>query len=158
MLALRAGQSAALRRGDLAGAMACARRARELHPYEHVGDERLGLLYGKQLEVEPALAHSLRAVSIAPFCHVAHQSRAVALFVSGDFAGAERHARRALEIEEPSEPDAGNHDLILLRALTGDVDGLERCLKKLDAEQPLSLFPRYFEVLRAKAREQAKKP
>ena len=157
MTALRAMQGTALRRGDLAAAMGFARRARELHPYEHVGDERLGLLYGKQLEIEPALAHSLRAISIAPFCHVAQQSRAVALFVAGDFAGAERHARRSITIEEPKESDAGNDGLILVRALTGDVEGLERCLKTLEAEEPLSLFPRYFAALRAKAQEQAKK-
>jgi hypothetical protein len=44
-----------------------------------------------------------------------------------------------------------------VRALTGDMDGLERCLAHLAAEEPLSLFPRTFAALRAKAKEQAKK-
>jgi len=116
------------RRGDHEAAFRCAQRLYELFPYEHRGPERLAELHAKRLDVEAALAHSAHAADAAPFCHIAVTSRALALFVAGDYQEAARHAERALMLDEPDEPDAAKDALWVLRAIQRDQAGLERCL------------------------------
>ncbi len=146
--ALTAMEEAWVRGGDLEAALGCARRLVEHHPHEHVGPERLALLHGKQGNIEDALACSLRAIDAAPFCHNAQASRAVALFMAGDLAGAERHARRSLAIEEPDRVDDGADALMITRAIEHDRDGLERCLATLEQSQPVAVFAQYKAELR----------
>jgi tetratricopeptide (TPR) repeat protein len=114
--------------GDKQGALQAARTAREKFPYQHLGDERLALLLGRDLDVESALRHSERAVGLAPFCHLAQTARAVALFVAGDFAGARQHAARSNALEPSSIPDQWSDAEAILRALAGDGAGLERLI------------------------------
>jgi tetratricopeptide (TPR) repeat protein len=125
---LSAWESFCLDEGDTDGAFAAARAALEHHPYQHLGDERLALLFGRNLEVEPAMAHSLRAVKLAPFCHLAQSARAVACFAAGDLEQAERHAKRSVHLEPGDEPDEWDEAEALLRALRGDAEGLGRLL------------------------------
>jgi tetratricopeptide (TPR) repeat protein len=141
--ALSAIEEAHVRQGEVDAAIECAERLMELHPYEHVGPERLGALRGKRLEVDDALAHSHRAVDAAPFCHNAHWSRALAHFAAGDLELAAVHARRSLALEEPDDEDAGNDCLMILRAIEGDADGVRRCLDKLHESQPEAVFAEY---------------
>jgi tetratricopeptide (TPR) repeat protein len=129
-------------------ALRCAFRLKELHPYEHQGPERLGILLAKLFRVEEALQFSMQAVDAAPFCHISHRSRAVALFMAGQHELAEQHARQALSLEEPEEEDAGDDSLIVLRALSGDVDGLQRCLESLEQEEPPEIFAEFKQHLR----------
>lgn len=150
--ALSAMQEAWVRRGDLERSIECATRLSELYPYEHQGPERLGALLGKSFELEPALELSERAVTSAPFCHNAHWSRAVTLFAAGDLVGAETHARRALALDEPLEADPGNDCVMILRALAGDAEGLDRCLARLEASEPVSIFADFKARLRDVAR------
>lgn len=109
--------------------LACAQRIFELHPYEHRGPERLAELHAKRLEVAPALAHSAHAADAAPFCHIALESRALALFVAGELEQAERYARRSLALSRLAEPDAPSSALWVVRAIICDREGLERSLQ-----------------------------
>ena len=149
--ALSAMEGVWVRRGDLAAAIACARRLIELHPYEHVGPERLAMLLAQSLEVEEALACSHRAVDAAPFCHNAHWARSAALFAADELEGAERHARRVLALEEADAEDDANGALMLLHALEGRADALERCLASTYRQRP-DVFPAFDAKLRALAR------
>lgn len=150
--ALGAMENAWVRRGDLAQAIACARRLTELHPYEHIGPERLGALLARQLEVEEALVCSLRAVDAAPFCHNAHWSRALALFANDELDAAVTHARRALALHEPDAEDAANGSLMIVYAADKKPDALEACLETQYAEQPRELFAAFDDKLRGVAR------
>ena len=135
------------RRGRPEEAIGCARRILELRPLEHQGPERVALLCGKLLQVEEALACSARAVDAAPRCHVAQASRAVALFAAGDLDAAELFAREALALEPPERQDDDSDELILLRALTGDVDGLARCLATRARTERAEVFAAFKERL-----------
>lgn len=146
--ALLVAEERALRQGQVEEAFTHARALQQLYPYEHQGPERLALLHGKRLEVEPALELAARAVDAAPFCHVAQVCQAVALLVAGEEAASRRHAERALAIEPPEELDEPNDALLVVRALDGDVAGLERCLKRLEVKEPPTVFPDYRALLR----------
>jgi tetratricopeptide (TPR) repeat protein len=135
----------ALRRGDVDAAFGYATQLLELYPYEHQGPERLAILYGKSLQVEPALQYSERAVDAAPFCHHAQDCRAIALFVAGQREFSLMHAERSLGIEPQEKDDDANDALMIKRALSGDVAGVERCLASFD--QPESLFADYHDLL-----------
>jgi tetratricopeptide (TPR) repeat protein len=136
-------------------ALSCARQLCDLYPYEHQGPERLGILLAKLLNPEEALRFSLQAVDAAPFCHISHRSRALALFVAGRLEEAERHAVQSLALDEPDEEDAANDALMVLRALRGDVGGLERCLRNLEREEPPEVFDRFKAHLLEVARQRA---
>ena len=145
--ALTVMQGVHVRLGDLDAAIACARKLLDVHPYEHQGAERLGILLGKSLDIEPALAYSHRAVDAAPFCHVSQQSRAIALFGAGDLEGARRHAERATGIEAP-DMDEPDDDHQILAAIRGEVDELERCFAQKDRHGFPVVFPRWRDKLR----------
>ena len=149
---LSALEEAALRRGDLDGAFAVAQSTLEFHPYEHVGDERLGLLCAKTGRFEEGLAHSLRAVDIAPFCHIAQQSRAVALLMAGELEEAVRHATRSVQLRRSPHADEASDGLMIQRALQGDLAGLQRCLARWQLKHPETLFAEYRAHLLALAR------
>jgi len=136
-------------------ALECARRLCDLHPYEHQGPERLGILLAKLLQPEEALRFSHQAVDAAPFCHISHRSRALALFVADQLEEAERHAAQSLALDEPDEEDAANDALMVLRALRGDVRGVERCLRSLEREEPPEVFSRFKAHLVEVARRRA---
>lgn len=153
--ALSAMQEACVRLGDLEGAFRYARELIDRHPYEHHGSERLGALLALTLEVEPALEHTARAVAAAPYCQNAHRARALALFVAGDHEGARRHAERCLAIEPPTEPDPPDESVLILRALDGDVGGVERCVEALGRRVPAQLFPGFTARVREIARQRA---
>jgi hypothetical protein len=74
---------------------------------------------------------------------MAQEVRAVALFVAGDFAGAFGHARRSLALHEPEEEDEASDALMIVRASKGYVEGVRRCLAKLDRREPPGLFAEY---------------
>ncbi len=150
--ALTAMEGAWVRRGDVERAIACARELVALFPYEHVGPERLGILLAQRLEVEEALPLSLRAVDAAPYCHVAHRARALALFAAGDLDGARRHALSGLALHEPDGDDDDDRSLMIRYATDGAVDALEACLRTLHAGQPAELFAAFDARLREVAR------
>lgn len=126
--ALMAMEEAAVRQGDIDGAFACAEALLTLHPFEHQGPERLGILHAKSGAIDEALHFSALAVDAAPYCHISHRSRAVACFMAEDFDAARAHADQALLLNPLTEPDPDDDSLMILRALDGDLDGLERCL------------------------------
>ena len=145
--ALTAMETAHLRQSDTEAALACARRLNELYPYEHQGPERLGILLAKMFQTDEALEQSLRALDAAPFCHISQRSRAVALFADGQLEQAAQHARQSLALDEPEEQDEGDDALMILRAVSGDLAGLQRCLATLGQQEPPEVFERYKEYL-----------
>ncbi len=153
--ALTAMEGAHVRANQLDDALRCARQLAELYPYEHQGPERLGILLAKTGSTDEALEQSLRALDAAPFCHISHRSRAVALFCAGEHEQAEQHARRAVMLDEPDEEDAGDDSLMVVRAVTGDADGVERCLATLARQEPPEAFADYKATLLEVARERA---
>ena len=153
--ALTAMEEAHVRANELDDALQCAVRLNEEYPHEHQGPERLGILLGKMGHTDEALEYSLRAIDAAPFCHISHRSRAVALFCAGEDEEAEQHARRSLLLDEPDEEDAGDDALMVLRAVTGDVEGVKRCLAKLQQQEPPEVFAEYKGLLVSVAQERA---
>jgi tetratricopeptide (TPR) repeat protein len=121
-------------------AIACAERLLSLYPYEHLGAVLLGILLAKMRRPQEALLHSAHAVATAPFCHEAHCSRALALFIDGQFDAAVPHVEKSLALEPPLEEDAPREALLVQRALTGDVEGLARCLARLGQQEPPEIF------------------
>ena len=151
--ALTAMEEAHVRANQLDDALRCARRLAELYPYEHQGPERLGILLAKMGSAEEALEQSLRALDAAPFCHISHRSHAVALFCDGQYEQAEQHARRSLILDELDEEDAGDDSLMVLRAVTGDAAGLDRCMATLAKQEPPEAFADYKATLIKVAKE-----
>jgi tetratricopeptide (TPR) repeat protein len=145
--ALTASLEASMRRGDVAGALALARRVHELYPYDHRGPERLAELHAKSLEPAPAVAFAERALEAAPYCHHAQGYGALAFLVAGDRARARRHAEQALRLTPPDEDDAYDASLIVVRAVTGDLAGLDRCLAS--SPEPAAALAPFFARLRA---------
>ncbi len=145
--ALTAMEEAHVRANRLDEALRCAEQLYEKHPHEHQGPERLGILLAKLGRTDEALEHSLHAIDAAPFCHISHRSRAVALFCDGQLEQAEKHARRSLLLDEPDEEDAGDDALMVLRAVTGDADGVRRCLATLARSEPAEAFVEYKKLL-----------
>jgi tetratricopeptide (TPR) repeat protein len=134
---------AEIRRGNTDQALALARRLHELFPYDHRGPERIAEITAKRGEQEDALAYSAQAVDAAPYCSTAQEVRALALALGGDLTAARPHAERSLSLTKPARADAPRDALMILRALDGDTDGLERCFARLDVVQPLEAFPKY---------------
>lgn len=149
---LSAWESFCIDQGDKHGAIEAARTALERHPYQHLGDERLALLYGRDLDIERALAHSQRAVRLAPFCHLAQASRAVAFFMVGDFARAHGHAQRSVTLETSATPDEWGDAEAIVRALRGDSAGLERLFDDRAIRRKNWPFGAYDERLRSMAK------
>jgi tetratricopeptide (TPR) repeat protein len=131
------------RQNQIDKAIACAEEFAAARPYEHQGPERLGIILAKTGRVEEAMAHSARAMEAAPYCHVSQQSRALALFMSGDHDGALEYARRSSGNEPPApDTDASSDDELLIAALTGDVAAVDRGLASLDKSEP-GVYPLY---------------
>ena len=148
-------QAAELRQGNLEAAMSFAARALELHPYQHIGNERLALLLAKQFATEEALKHSTRSVDLAPFCHISMDSHAVSLLVAGQLEAAQMYAQRSLALDPPVSDHEDNDSLMITYALAGDTDKLSRCLAEHTKEYPPTLFARYHEHLQHIAGERA---
>jgi tetratricopeptide (TPR) repeat protein len=146
--ALSAWEGHCLRLGDKAGALGAAQSALEHHPYQHLGNERLAQLYARELNAEAALAHSRRAVMLAPYCHIAQTAHALALFAADDFERARAHAERAVAIEA-LEPGRWSEALSLLHALRGEHEALEQQLEARAREEPRWPFPELDAKLRA---------
>ncbi len=141
-------QAAELRRGNLPLAVTHAARALEVNPYRHVGNERLALLYAKQFMLDEALENSTRSVDLAPFCHVSLDSHACALLVRGEHEAAKMFAERSLSIDPAAEEDEDSDALMIVYALTGEREKLERCLEKSAKQFPAAMFRRYHDHLR----------
>lgn len=151
--ALAAMEESWVRKGELEQAIACARRLAAIHPYQHIGPERLGALLARAMrELDEALRCSHHAVDAAPFCHNAHWSRALALFATGDLEGAGRHAERSLALHEPDGDDDPDGALVVRYALAGQADHLERCLERQARRQPPALFAAFDAELRRVAK------
>jgi tetratricopeptide (TPR) repeat protein len=146
--ALTAMEESALRQGDLEAALAWAQRMLDEHSYEHQGPERLGLLYAKMGDAERARHFAAIALDAAPYCHIAHRSAAVAALTAGAYDQARLHAEQALNIERPTEDDAGDDSLMILRALDGDTEGLERCIATLEHHHRTQALTDYLAHLR----------
>jgi len=144
---LAAAQEASLRQGNFEQAMGHANRALELFPYQHVGNERLALLYAKRFDVDAALENSLRAIDLAPFCHISLNSRAVSLAVAGDLENALTYASRSLGLEPATEDNEDNDALMIVRAVNGDADGLKKCIEEHRTAYPSELFGKYHDYL-----------
>lgn len=144
---------AELRLGKTDEALTLARRMHEIFPYDHRGPERIAEITAKRGEQEDALSNSAQAVDAAPYCSTAQEVRALALALKGDLATARAHAARSLSLTKPTRDDAPRDALMLLRALDGDADGLERCFARLDAVQPPDAFPKYRAFLRGLAEQ-----
>lgn len=147
--AITAALEAAMRRGDLAGALTLGEQLLALHPYDHRGPERLAELHAKALHPELAVAFAERAIEAAPYCHNAHGYGALAFLVAGQLERARRHAEQGLRLTPPDDPDAYDAGLVVVRAVAGDRAGLERCLAA-SPEPPSAVGP-FFERLRALA-------
>ena len=131
------------RQNQIDKAIACAEEFAAARPYEHQGPERLGIILAKTGRVEEALGHSARAMEAAPYCHVSQQSRALALFMSGDHDGALDYARRSSGNEPPApDTDGSSDDELLIAALTGDVAAVDRGLASLEKSEP-GVYPIY---------------
>ncbi|HEU5057474.1 MAG TPA: hypothetical protein VFU21_13150, partial [Kofleriaceae bacterium] len=131
------------RQNQIEKAIACAEEFAAARPYEHQGPERLGIILAKIARVDEALAHSARAMEAAPYCHVSQQSRALALFMSGDHDGALEYARRSAGNEPPApDTDGSSDDELLIAALTGDVAAVDRGLAALEKSEP-GAYPLY---------------
>lgn len=145
--ALSAWERYTLSLGDKRTAFEAARAALEHHPYQHLGDERLAMHYAHSLQAERALAHSLRAVGLAPFCHIAHTARALALFVAGDLERAEAHMLHARKLES-EQPDEWTEPNALYCAFAGDSAGLEALFVKRADDRQSWPFPEFDAALR----------
>lgn len=150
LYAITAALEAAMRRGDLGHALALAERVHALYPYDHRGPERLAELHAKALQAEQAVAFAERAIEAAPYCHHAQGYGAMAFLVAGDIDRARRHAEQALRLTPPDDPDAYDAGLLVLRAATGDLAGLERCIAS--SSEPAAPLAPFFDRLRAIAR------
>lgn len=129
--------------GDRKDAFAAALECRDLYPYEHVGDEMLGILYGAALDAEKATQHAIRALSIAPYCHKAHISRAMAAFASNDYELARTHLERSNEIDPDLEIDQWSYKLALEHALNHDAELLEKVIEHRNQHQTQFAFPEF---------------
>jgi tetratricopeptide (TPR) repeat protein len=114
--------------GRAEDAFAAAHKIRELYPYQHMGDERLGILYGTAGDSENALAHANRALSIAPYCHISHSSGAMAYFAAGDLERARLHMERAEALDTTETPRQWSASTALMHALRGDTELFEACV------------------------------
>jgi tetratricopeptide (TPR) repeat protein len=124
------------------------RTARELvkrHPFEQSGAERLGLLLARLGQVEEALDYSAQAVDAAPHRPLAHGSRAVACFMASDYESARSHASQWAALAPRGEEEGDAH--LVLRALDGDSQGLERGLARFE-ERVLEAYPLFVRKLR----------
>ncbi len=116
-------------RGKREAAMAAALKLRELYPYQHMGDERLGILYGIAGDAENAVRHATRALSIAPYCHISHNSGAMAYFAAGDIEKSILHMERSEALDKTESPLQWSAYTALMHALRGDVESFEACLE-----------------------------
>jgi tetratricopeptide (TPR) repeat protein len=135
---------AKLLEGDSDAALAAARTLSQRSPYQHQGPERVGMICAQRFERDEALAASERAVKMAPYCNLSHASRSLALFVNEQWDGALAHARQALALNQmdPAK-DANDSDVMMIRALAGDVVGLERCFALMKGANPYPAFDRF---------------
>jgi len=150
--ALSAMEDRATHHGRIDQALEFARKLFELHPYEHVGPERLGILLAKMLRAEEAVPFGAQAVDAAPYCHHAQESAALAYFVAGRFDLATAHAKQHLAISGSSDEDSDAR--MMLCAIERDVAGLERGF----AERAKTETTSYFPAFDARLREVAARP
>ncbi len=115
--------------GKREAAMSAALKLRELYPYQHMGDERLGILYGIAGDAENAVRHATRALSIAPYCHISHNSGAMAYFAAGDIEKSILHMERSEALDKSEMPLRWSAYTALMHALRGDVESFEACLE-----------------------------
>jgi tetratricopeptide (TPR) repeat protein len=146
--ALKAMENRAVHNGRLAFALECAHKLLELHPYEHAGPERLGILLAKSMRAEEAVEHAARAVDAAPYCHIAQRSAALAYFVAGRLDLAMAYAKQSLALSPPDEDDPDSDAAMILRAIERDVPGLERCFVTRSKDEPTPYFPAFDARLR----------
>jgi tetratricopeptide (TPR) repeat protein len=123
--------------------MRIARRLLEEHPYEHQGPERVGWLLAKHGEVESALELTLQAVDAAPYCHVAHKVRAIALMMADRLDEARVHIRQAESITPTAEEDYDGDHWLVLCALEGDLSRFEHAWALHAAKEPEGSFPAF---------------
>lgn len=134
--------------GRAEDAFAAAHKIRELYPYQHMGDERLGILYGTAGDSENALAHANRALSIAPYCHISHSSGAMAYFAAGDLERARLHMERAEALDTTETPRQWSASTALMHALRGDTELFEACVADRSRLIETYSYPDFEERLR----------
>lgn len=132
--------------------MRIARRILAEHPFEHQGPERVGWLLAKHGEVEAALDLTLQAVDAAPYCHVAHKVRAIALMMADRLDEARVHIRQAESMSPTPEEDYDSDHWVVLCALEGDRDRFEHAWTLHLAEEPAGSFPAFEAKVTAIAR------
>jgi tetratricopeptide (TPR) repeat protein len=125
--------------GRAEDAFAAAHKIRKLYPYQHMGDERLGILYGTSGDGENALAHASRALSIAPYCHISHASGAMAYFAAGDVERSRLHMERAESLDKTETPLQWSASTALMHALRGDREQFEACVS--DRSRTIEEYP-----------------
>ncbi len=118
----------ALFRGDADGALAAAKKLRELYPFQHMGDERLGILHALAGDTELAAQHAARAIQIAPYCHISQFSAAMAYFADGNIEQARLHMERSEALDPLERPLEWSPAAALLHALRGEREKLETCI------------------------------
>jgi tetratricopeptide (TPR) repeat protein len=118
-------------RGDHAAARAVAEKLIVDRPYAHAGFERLALVAGAELDEKTALDASAKSLESAPTCSVAHRARSLALFVSGDVAGAKAHAKHAIRLDVPNADREERWPVAFLAALEGDAKAMAPYLATL---------------------------
>ena len=123
--------------------MRIARRLLAEHPFEHQGPERVGWLLAKHGEVEAALELTLQAVDAAPYCHVAHKVRAIALMMADRLDEARVHIRQAESMHPTPEEDYDGDHWVVLCALDGDRERFEHAWALHVAEEPEGSFPAF---------------
>jgi tetratricopeptide (TPR) repeat protein len=123
--------------------MRVARRLLDEHPYEHQGPERVGWLLAKHGEIEAALELTLRAVDSAPYCHVAHKVRAIALMMADRIDEARVHIRQAEAMSPTAEEDYDGDHWLVLCALEGERDRFEHAWAQHVLVEPEGSFPAF---------------
>ncbi len=138
----------ATKQGNPKEAFANALRLRELYPYQHIGDERLGMLYGISSESEKAVEHAGRALRIAPYCHLSQQSGALAFFSAGDVERAKMHMERAEALDITEFPLQWSAFTALMHAMRGDRTSFEACIRDRDESGKNYPYPDFEKALR----------
>ena len=98
---------------DWAGAEREFKKALEVQPGYALARQWYALLLAGQGRSRESISEGERSVTLDPHSANTHRALAIARYVARDFAGAERAARRALELESPSVATRG----VLARAL-----------------------------------------
>ncbi len=147
---LRALEEAYQRAGSPERALRVGRRLLELYPFEHHGAERVGATLARLGCIDEALEHTAAALDAGPYSEGVQGARAIACFMAGRLDEARLHAAQREAMLPSRRVDRAS--LMILRALDGDVEAVERGLKD-KVRTKTDVYPMFHRRLREIARE-----